>query len=535
MCRLALVGGRILTMTGLDEIQEGPGPEAVLLEQGRIVAVGPKESVLGEIRAGDEVVNLEGRALLPGFIDAHLHPVSYGLAQTGINCLPPRVNSISDIKSQVCERVSSLPPGSWIVGWSYDDTRLAEERHPLRWDLDEVAPGNPVFLGRVCGHLGVANSRALQLARIDRDTPDPPGGTIDRDSQGIPTGVLRETAQDLVSALIPPLSREELKSTLTRVSEDLLSHGIIGACHAHLQSEEEGRVWEEMLQLGRFKPRMAFLVSYRLWRALQSSGRPPGRALDIAGVKFFGDGSISGRTAAMDEPFLGEEGTGLLVTSEADMHDLFHEVISDGGRVAVHAMGDRAIRLTLDALETSVLQGRLSVGEGRPNRIEHCSMPSLRDIQRMRFLGVVPVAQPIFMFAEGEAYLDNLGYQRARRAYPFRALLQEGVRPVLSSDAPATTWADATDVLLGVRAAVSRKTWAGRSLGEEEALTTIEALRGYTVDSAHALGWADELGTIEPGKKGDLVVLSSDPLGTPLEEIGVQATLLNGELVWGEV
>lgn len=237
----------------------------------------------------------------------------------------------------------------------------------------------------------------------------------------------------------------------------------------------------------------------------------------------------------MDEPFLGEEGTGLLVTSEADMHDLFHEVISDGGRVAVHAMGDRAIRLTLDALETSVLQGRLSVGEGRPNRIEHCSMPSLRDIQRMRFLGVVPVAQPIFMFAEGEAYLDNLGYQRARRAYPFRALLQEGVRPVLSSDAPATTWADATDVLLGVRAAVSRKTWAGRSLGEEEALTTIEALRGYTVDSAHALGWADELGTIEPGKKGDLVVLSSDPLGTPLEEIGVQATLLNGELVWGEV
>ncbi len=536
MEQIALVNARVRTMSG-DNPGENEGLKAVLLEDGRIAGVGLRDHIAKKISSDTRVFDLNGACLLPGFIDAHLHPVYYGQARQGLNCLPPAVNSIADICREARARAEVLGSGVWIEGFSYDDTRLEERRHPTREELDRAAPRNPVVIRRVCGHMSVANTPALHRAGITLETPDPPGGIIDRDEEGEPTGLLRETAQDLVLRMLEP-SWQRLADILRGVSLDLLSHGITSIGHAHLHSRREVEVWEELLRDGDFKPGVGFMPDYSTWKWMLGRERDDCSQLDVVGVKFFGDGSISGRTAALMEPYEGNGGLGVEVSSRDQLTSAFEHVVARGSRVAVHAMGDRAIGTALEVLREVTADSSARACWLRPHRIEHCSLPSREHIEAMLALNAVPVVQPIFMFAEGEAYLDNLGPHRAVRAYPLRTMLDKGLRPALSSDAPATTWADATDVLLGVKSAVMRRTWAGRSLGKREAVTVGEALRGYTIDAARAMGRSSEVGTIEPGKRADLVVLSSDPLEVEPGDLGhikVVATFAGGHLAWGDL
>jgi len=516
--------------------------EAVLMRDEKIVAVGTEDEVRGKAAAGTEFVDVQGRTIVPGFVDAHIHPIFYGLSLEGVPCLPPRVTSISDLKREVKKRASLAADGEWVWGQGYDDTRLTELRHPTRDDLDEVSSGRPVVLTRVCGHMCVANSRALELAGVDAATPDPPGGRIEREASGRPTGLLLETAEDLVLRHVAH-GRELVLRALRRVSEDLLRHGITACCDAWLgysQGAAERDTWIEALDLGVFLPSVSFLVQHKVWREAPDLYDPAG-PLNILGVKLVSDGSISGGSAGLADPFFEEEDHRLFVWGPDELSEICADIDSRGLVIAIHAMGDQAISTALDALETSGAIGVLfdtQIDSQRKHRIEHCTLPSPSDIARMAGGNVTAVMQPIFLFAEGEAYLAKLGADRSMWANPARAMIDAGVRVAMSSDAPATTWGEPTDVMLGIQTSVTRRTWAGSSLGSAQSTTVAEALVAYTAEAARAAGFGETRGMIEVGRCADLAVLSDDLIRVPTEEISdieVTATLLAGEVVSGRL
>ena len=538
---LALVNARVVT-----PVRNGDGvgrdllrAEAVLVREGRIAAVGSQEDVRRQAGPRTELVDLAGRAIVPGFVDAHIHPVFYGLSLQGVPCMPPQVTSIGDLRREVSRRVARADDGEWIWGQGYDDTRLREQRHPTREDLDGVSAGRPVVLTRVCGHMCVANSRVLELAGVDASTPDPAGGRIERDAAGRPTGLLLETAEDLVLRRVSH-RRQDVLGALRRVSDDLLRHGITACCDAWLgysQGAAEYDIWAEALASGVFRPGISFLVHHTLWR--ETSDRSDAAAgLDVLGVKLVSDGSISGGSAGLEEPFLGDEDHRLFVYDVDELTEICADVRSRGLAVAIHAMGDRAIAIAFDALERSRAIVAPAHGDRpRRHRIEHCTLPRRPDIDRMARWGVMPVMQPLFLFAEGEAYRSRLGTERSSWANPARALIDAGVRVAMSSDAPATTWGEPTDVMLAIQTSAARRTWAGSDLGTTQTTTAAEALIGYTANAARAAGMDGTRGSIEVGRRADLAVLSDDPTSVPVEairDVQVTATMLAGELVYGE-
>ena len=535
---LGLMNARVMTPTGTAERVDRNllRAEAVLIRGETIEAVGSNEEIRHRAGIDAELVDLHGRAIVPGFIDAHIHPIFYGLSLQGVACLPPRVASIVDLQREVRARVAATPDGEWIWGQGYDDTRLRERRHPTRHDLDEASGGHPVVLTRVCGHMCVANSKALELAGVDASTVDPPGGSIQRDGSGRPTGLLLETAEQLVLRFVSS-GREAVLSALERVSDDLLRRGVTACCDAWLGYSEgaaEYGIWTEALRSGRFRPRVSFLVHHELWRETPNLAEAAAE-LDVLGVKLVADGSISGGSAGLEEPFAGPDDQRLFVFDAEELAGICADVRAQGLTVAIHAMGDRTISMALDALERS--RSALTPEARGSDRIEHCTLPSERDVRRMARMGVMPVMQPIFLFAEGEAYLAGLGDRRSMRANPAREMIDAGVRVAMSSDAPATTWSEPTDVMLAIQASVVRRTWKGSSLGTQQATTVEEALIAYTANAAHAAGLG-RLGSLGAGRQADLAVLSDDPTRVPVEEIRdvqVTATLLAGEVVSGEL
>ncbi len=481
-------------------------------------------------------VDLRGATLAPGFVDAHVHAFGCAMTSLTVSCLPPAVDSLLTLKSRLRERAAALSPGSWVVGTGYDDSRLLEQRHPSLWDLDEAAPDHPVLVTRVCGHMSVANTRALELAGIDRATSDPPGGAVVRDQGGEPTGLLLERAQELVQRIVPVPGNVEIARALHSTGEAMLAHGITTICEALLGvfHPRESAIWERVLSDGWRGPDVRFL---------QDSGTVGDAAasqLPVVGTKLFADGVVTGGTAALSEPFEGANGIGMLIHSPDDLTALVTESSARGLPVGIHAMGDRGIAAAIDAIEhaekTRVNEADASFTPRPGHRIEHCAVPTVDSLRRMKKLGISPVPQPVFLFAEGEAYLTAIGRERCSRAYPLRTMIDVGLRPALSSDAPATSWQDPLNPWLGVVTAAKRKTWAGTVLGEREAISIAEALAAYTANGASALGIEDRTGSIKEGKVADLIVLPEDPLTLPVDELPSlrpTAVLVGGKVAWG--
>ena len=332
----ALMNANVLTPVA-GSASELRRADAVLMRGGAIASVGSEHEVRERAPAGTEFVDLRGRTVVPGFVDAHIHPIFYGLSLEGVPCLPPDVTSIADLRRGIEERALGGETDDWIWGQGYDDTRLVEGRHPTRDDLDAPAAGRPVVLTRVCGHMCVANSRALELAGIDATTPDPPGGRIERDAAGEPTGLLLETAESLVLRHVSS-EREHVLRALRRVSEDLLRHGITACCDAWLGYSEgaaEPEIWTEALASGAFRPGISFLVHHDLWRQ-----RPdlPDTSLNVIGVKVVADGSVSGGSAGLAEPFLDDEDHRLFVFDPGGAERALrrHQLARPGGRDPRH-------------------------------------------------------------------------------------------------------------------------------------------------------------------------------------------------------
>jgi predicted amidohydrolase YtcJ len=498
-----------------------PSETAVLVRGGSIAAIGNDADVREQASGRAEVIDAGGGVVAPGFVDAHVHAFDCALGSLKVSLLPPRVDRLDVLKRRLADRAGTTPDGGWVVGEGYDDMRLAERRHPSRLDLDAAVPDRPVIVTRVCGHMSVANSRALEAVGIDSATPDPPGGAIVRDGSGAPTGLLLEEAQALVARRVPAARARDIADALSGVGRRLLSYGITSICEALLGAfhPSEADIWSEVLRSDWLGPKVRFLADARLGDSLAGSELP------VIGTKLFADGVVTGGTAAVSTPFESADGIGMLIHEPEELRELVRASAARALPVGIHAMGDRGIDVSVDAIR-SIASTETLAPPLRPDglalaryRIEHCSLPSRDALRTMRSLGIVPVPQPVFLFAEGEGYRTQLGDERCAHAYPLRTMVDVGLRPALSSDAPATSLEDAFDPWYGIATATDRRTWAGSQLGAVESISTAEAIACYTLNGAASMSLADRTGSIDVGKSADLIVLPDDPLSVPTGDL----------------
>jgi len=515
MSRTLLVGDRLST-------SEGASGDAVLIEHGTVVATGRAD----DLRAPDvEEVHYAGGTIVPGLVDAHLHPVGYAASLT--RPILKDARDFGDLADILSDAARSQPAGSAIVALRLDDESLAEGRLPDRAFLDGVISDRPVLLVRYCGHVAVANTLALDLAGISSATPDPPRGTIDRTPSGTPTGVLRETAVDPVSAALQDLAPPLAPDAVVSAAHGLASVGVtrIGAvvgldagCWAGAGSE-----LDLLLEAAHALPidLEVFVVAQAPADLEDAATRiaDAGRSIRFAGLKMFSDGSIGGHTAAMHHGFSdlpAEVGTDRLDPRWAT--EMAEAAVGMGGRVAVHAIGDRANENVLGLMES------LIAGGADPGllRIEHASVLTQLDIARFGSLGVTASVQPAFIASETGWLEKRLGPDRLARTYAFRSLAEVGTPLAGGSDSPV----EPPHPLWGMAAARDRC-----GLVPEQGLGAAEALAMFTSGAAAAIG---REASLEPGTEASITVLNADPLdATPdeLREADVVATWVRGRHV----
>jgi hypothetical protein len=531
---LVLVRGKVVTVDAQDSIVE-----AVAIKDGKILALGSSDDVLSLAGEGTEVIELHGRTVLPGIIDSHTHPSNLAARFLEVDCRAPPVRNVQDILDKIAEKVESSKPGAWIRGANFNDSKLAERRHVTRWELDSVAPDNPVLISSDTGHQSIVNSRALEIAGVDTDTKDPSGGKIDRDESGEATGLLYETASGLVRKHIPPYSLDEIRESYRRVV-DLCAEWGVTSTHDASGNTLGIRAFKQLLDEGVKKLRMSLMVSVRgdlpegqnMLDSMARLGVESGFGddwLKVMSLKIMGDGSGAGGTAGVYTPqHRGTKGLGLMTTSHEDMERLVIQAHNSGIRVSIHSIGDRGIDIALDCIEKAQ---RLNPIPDMRHRIEHNSCCTPKQLERIKELGVTPSSSIGYMYGIGDMYAENFGPERSRWLHPHRTMKEMGIIAGGNNDCPVTFYSPWVQIY----AAVTRKTSTGQVVGSEEAISVMDAIRVYTWNGAYLSKDEDKLGSIEPGKIADMVILDRDILTVPHEEIkdiSAVTTIVDGRVVF---
>lgn len=506
-----------------------PQPEALLVgDDGHIAALGAYADLAAHAPTARRI-DLGGDVLLPGFNDAHVHVWKLGLLLTvQVDARKAVAPDIPTIVERFRERARTTAPGTWLTGRGYNEAELPEKRHLTRADLDAASLEHPIALTRTCGHMIVANSRALALAGITRDTPDPRGGTIVRDADGEPTGLLQETAQGLITRAMPPEDAEVLAEAIRACMRHQLSLGITSATDP-LLTPFHLAVYQQLEARGELSVRINGLPIRRADGGTETIPLPERTVSDmlrIDCVKFFADGGLSGATAAISIPYRVTGVKGVLRFEDEELTELMWEAHRAGLRIATHAIGDVAIEQVIRAYEA--VHARMPANIR--HRIEHLGLPSAEHLARCRALNVIVVPQTVFLHALGTTYRRYLPDVFYPRCYPVRAMLDAGLTVALSSDAPVVP---DDNPLLGMKAALDRRDAEGAPIAPEQAISAREALYAYTMGGALASGDAENRGSLMPGKWADIVRLSGDPLTTEpdaLPELRVQQTFVGGEL-----
>lgn len=505
--------------------------EAVAVCGNKISFVGTTAEARKRIGPMDTVIDLAGRSLLPGFNDAHCHFGYAGSAKLQAYVGYPEVQSVDDIKKVVAEWAAKTPKGQWIVGRGWDETKYPDRRRPTRWDLDEVAPDHLVFLTRTCGHMSVVNSRVLAAEGIDRSTPDPHGGMIERDPGGEPTGLLLEHAHIPLRIRLAP-SAELLGKGMDAVNQEFMKCGITSAADMSGRNIDEIRLFQKKLAGGQ--------IQFRIYYAVRNSG-PVTFGTDYIRtglVTGFGsqwmrlgcfkaqmDGSGSGGSGAMWTPYPGSENyRGILHMTQEELDNLVFEGHEAGYQVCVHAVGTRAVDMTLNSYEKAL--SKIPKNDHR-FRIEHCTFCEDSLADRIRDLGVIPVIGPAFLYWIGDGYIQKYYPQCLDWAVAGRRLLDRGIMVAFHSDLPVVP----CNPLPAIYTAITRKTESGQDIGPAQKVTLREAIRAYTMAGAYASFEENIKGSIEAGKLADLAVLSGDILRVNAEEIKdlrVDLTMVDG-------
>lgn len=524
---LVLLGGTV--WTGPDARPGGRWPTAVASEHGRIVFVGGDGEARGLIGPRTTVVDLEGRLLVPGFMDAHTHFIEGGfeLASVQLRDAATPEEFIGRIAAFAAQH-----PREWILGGTWDHELWGGELPRRDW-IDSVTAETPVFVSRLDGHMGLANTRALELAGITDETPDPSGGTIVRYPDGTPTGILKDAAQALVGSVVPERSEAELDRALDAAVRHALERGV--TLVTDMGSWSGFETYRRARRSGRLKLRVYAAVPLRTWERLAKYIEDEGRGnhrLFWGAVKGFVDGSLGSTTAWFYEPYLDDPGTsGLVVTDTAVLRGDIIGADRAGLHVVVHAIGDRANDWLLDVFREA---REKNSARDRRFRIEHAQHLTRSAIRRIGAEGVISSMQPYHAIDDGRWAEKRIGPDRIKTTYAFRDLIDAGGRLAFGSD-----WTVAPlDPVLGVYAAVTRRTIDGRNPGgwvPGQKITVAEALAAYTTNNAYAAYLEDDLGTIEVGKYADLVVLSRnifeiDPV--EIEDVKVDLTVVEGEVVF---
>jgi len=451
-----------------------------------------------------------------------------------IDCKAPGMQSLAALQEAVRQRAATQPPGTWIRGRGYDQSRLAERRHPNREDWDAVAPEHPVIFTRTCGHIQSVNSRALALAGIDDATPDPDGGRYDR-ADGRNLGVCYERAGTPLAAA-SAMSRDELREALLRANRAYLA---VGGTSVHDAGGLVGPAFapcQDLVAAGDIQVRLYGFTTVNSREnplvGMLNTGLHTGfgdERLRLGAFKVITDGSSSGPTAATREPYSSDtDDFGILYWRQEDLDDLIGRAHRQGFQCTVHAVGDKAIEQTLNAMARAQAEWPR---ERLRHRIEHCGIlpPDLQ--RRVATQGIVPAMQPAFFWEFGDGYIANYGQHRADTMFPVKSVTALGVTVAGSSDAPVTHYAP----LFGIQQAMTRATMDGRVCGPDERVDLAAAIRLHTINGAYASFEEAIKGSIEPGKLADLVVLADDLARVPATEVrdtAVVMTLVGGEVVY---
>ena len=526
--RLLIHGGPILTMNPAQ-----PEVEAVGLSYGKVIAAGSRDEVAAILGSGADDLDLQGRLATPGLYDAHCHVMMTGFALGEIDLFAETTPSIVSIQDKVRDVAANVAPGTWIVGQGYDQASLAEQRHPTRHDLDAVAPDHPVILWRSCHHILVANSAALRAGGITATTDDPGDGKIDRDEHGEPTGVLREAATDLVLNAKADPTEDEIADAIVAGGNEFRRFGVTSAAEAGIRLQEQLRAYQRLADRGELPLRtyLMMLIDETLDTMIQL-GVKTGFGNDwlrIGNAKLFSDGSIGGRTARMRAPYAGEpENFGIWMLPPDEIKARVLKAHAAGFQIGIHAIGDAAIELILDAYAEA--QAAFPRPDVR-HRIEHCSIVDEGLIDRLAAQKVVPIPGTTFLHYTRPAYEQNLGRDRYRYAYAMKTFAERGIIAAASSDAPVVP----VTPLLGIQTMVTRQDRLGVDAWTEERVPVEEAIKAYTWNAAYASNEEAIKGSLAPGMLGDVTIYESDLRQVDpatIKDVRIDYTIADGKIVY---
>lgn len=504
-----------------------PRAQAIAISNGRILAIGTDSEVLSLAGGLSKKIDLGGKPVLPGFIDAHAHPCESGVEH--LRMVACDKDSIADIQSALRQRAAQTPPGQWIMGFLYDDGKTP---HPIsRRELDSAVPDHPVLVRHRGGHTIFVNSLALKNAGIDEKTPDPAGGRYEHDSSGQLTGHVADHAIEpflKLTAFTP--SRDDYREGAKLISRIFISKGVTSAGDADASSENlQG--YQDCRDAGELRMRVCSHMSVRVLDRMIAAGVHTGFGdewLRIGAVKQYADGSISERTAWLSEPYIGIANYhGLEVGTREELYENSRKAHAAGWQLATHANGDLAIDKTLSVYEQ--VQHELPTRDPR-YRLEHCTLLNDSLLQRMHNLNAIPVPFSGYVYFHGDV-LHFYGEARTEHMFPMRDFLSHGLRPADSSDYTASP----SDPMMWLRSQVTRTDMKGNVWGANQRISLEEAIRCGTINGAYSTFEEQTKGSLEPGKFADLIVLTEDPFKTDpmnLNKIAVERTMVGGKWVF---
>ncbi|WP_352419296.1 amidohydrolase [Proteiniborus sp.] len=537
---LILINGRIHTMD-----LSNPIAEAVAIKEDKIFKVGHNDEILFTKDENTIVVDLKGKVVVPGFNDSHMHLLGFGYFLNMVDLSNCR--SIDEIIEKTKEYIKekNIKEGKWVRGrgWNHDYFE-AEKRFPSRYDLDKISTEHPIVLTRACGHICVANSKAIEMAGLNRETQQVEGGHFDVDESGELLGIFRENALDLIYSIIPSPKHDEIKKAIKDAMVYANSKGLTS-----VQTDDFGnipgydfkeviKVYNELKESGELTLRVyeqCLLPEIRLLNEFIEAGYGTGHGdemFKIGPLKLLGDGSLGARTAALCQPYADEPSTkGILVFTQEELDELVKTAHNNKMQVAIHAIGDKIMYMALESIEKALMESpRLNHRHG----IVHCQITDEALLNKYSELNVIAYIQPIFLHYDIHIVEERLGKEKAKETYAFKSMLDKNINIALGTDCPV----EPLDVMPSIYCAVTRKDLKGypeKGWLPEEKLTVEEAIYNYTMGSAYASFEDNIKGSITEGKLADMVVLSQDIFEVELDtikDIEVDMTILGGKIVY---
>ncbi len=521
---LAILSSRIYT-----GIPNNMWVSALYIEKGRIIRIGTDQEIETYCSSKTKVLKLTENMVTPGFVDSHCHFINSGLVLQSVQL--NHLTSLEACLDHIKRTVQKTPRGEWIIGQGWNHLFWDNPVEPDKYILDKIAPDHPVAMERTCCHSIWVNSKALEMAGINHNTPNPKGGIIDRNEYGEPTGIIRESLDIIFDVIPSPENQQKTKAALD-AQKNALRFGI--TCLRSMEDLEHYRVLQQLEENQDLKLRICHCLPPENLEEAEKSGIQPGRGSDFLWhqhIKIFADGSLGANTALMHEPYFDQPRvSGLSCLSIKEMQEIVEFAYSKNRSIAIHAIGDLALSNAISAIEGA---RNTHPGFGMDS-IEHIQIFKPSDLIRLKTLGISASVQPVFLITDWKPAISKWGTERCINAYAWKSMINAGIPYLFGSDHPI----ESNNPLLGIQAAITRQDLQNQPENgwyPPQQLDLETCIKGYTFFSASLFGQSQNMGNLLPGKWADLTVWDQDLFSTPISEFQnreVAATIVNGEIVY---